>query len=52
VSAPEEETPDQKQDDRSEDGCDQPGSVLRPIPSRLLSQVRGRKGAYDAKETS
>jgi hypothetical protein len=51
VSAPEEECPDQKQSDRSEDGCYQPGAVLRLIPTGLLPEIRRRKGADDAKET-
>src|SRR3712207_4409637 len=50
TSAPEESTPDQKQKNRSEDGGDQPGAVLRLIPACLLPQIRRRNGADDAQE--
>jgi hypothetical protein len=48
----EKEAPDQKQNDCSEDGCYQSGAVFSLIPSCLLSQVRGREGANNAKEAS
>jgi hypothetical protein len=51
TSAPKEETLNQKQDNCSDDRCDQFGAVLRLVPSCLLSEIRGCKGAYDAKKT-